>query len=712
MKKEELVNIISQRLSSQGRETTVAFDVFLQKVAESLEVNESVKIPDVGIFQLKRKGNLSAADSAARGKSSFYLLFVPLKFNRKDKNEVLAFQVNPRNVKRAEIDDEVFSLSVDQPVIPVTEQARKDFLVHSSYLMLQKNFEDRVESILSNSVNLSDFEIEYNFSSMPEENRGEYPSGMEKETLKEESESIPWDFGEDEAVEESVPEENTPGTVAEGFSDEIPGFDAASNDLQSDLLPVDAEIREVNAPEESVAEGGSETDEESETEEVLNEIMPEDGLKVPDDLFKDLLGEAELTDAELDEAAPQEEEVPRVEEKLPGKQGNSELGEDWFTLQEIDEEIPEKIEKEEEPAEDLPAPLIDDQVENIDDKLELLSEMEAGVEIDPFEDFALEEESAEPEEVHETDLSQEEEIPLEEIPMEENPVEEKPLEEEEIPQQEDIRLEDSEMDGITLENKNMPGDEEEPERRVKYPGTFWIILSALVLVTLGGVYYFFFMGKNTISLPDFAKKGAQSGQAVADGKPQVIERDYSVPVTVYKKSNEESNHDLKEGENEAPNTEVNNTAEGKTTQENKNTGLKTETPQTVQGKKTENKQQETKAPVTKLPGKGRQANMAGSNPVAKQNESQGEVSIQPRGDSKNKLIKEFIFTDGKGRYTIQESSWQSVSEAIKRVQHFRSQGLDAYYMKYAPRGGKVWYRVRIGDYSALEDAEKTLKRLK
>ncbi|HEX2960262.1 MAG TPA: SPOR domain-containing protein [Ignavibacteriales bacterium] len=745
MKKEELVNIISARLSSQGKETAVAFDVFLQKVAESLEVNESVKIPEVGIFQLKKKGTLD--ESGSQGKGSFYLLFVPLKYNRKDKNEVLAFQVNPRNLKKTEIDDDVFSLSVDQPVIPVTEQARKEFLVHSSYLMMQKNFEDRVDGMLLNSVNLSDFEIDHNFSAIPEENKFGLAPEPEKEAETEDNESIPWDFGEEDKTAEI---ENTLEASDEKADEDFDAIVASITDDFSDGTPaLDTPADEAFMETDETPD---ETDQPSETEEVLNEIMPGDSLKNPDDLFKDLLGEDELPE---DEIPVDETPVDEVPEKPSEFQGSSELGEDWFSLKEIDDDEEEASESEnafaedktfaedaafadgeafagekafteEEPfAIDEPTP-VDDQAENIDEKLELLTEMDAGLEIDPFEDFSLTEEDEKPVEEELT-----EEL-IEEEPAEEKPAEEEPAKADDL---DTLKLENDSMSGITLTDDKMLEDEDEAAHKVKYPGTFWMILGALVLVTLGGVYYFFFMGKSNPLLPEVVQKKT-AAEKVSDIKPQIIERDYSVPVTVYKRS-AESPQELQKYETESAdaedenNTKPQNTApaenkplaENKTTPGNTVSGTST-APKTGQEKKPENRQQ-TK--VTKLPETNVQVNkpvqktntpvqknntFANKNSAPKQNQTVSDLQIQPRGDTKDKLIKKDIFTDGRGRYTIQESSWQSASEAVKRVKYFKSRGLDAYYTKYAPKGAKVWYRVRIGDFPSLEETENTLKRIR
>ena len=133
-----------------------------------------------------------------------------------------------------------------------------------------------------------------------------------------------------------------------------------------------------------------------------------------------------------------------------------------------------------------------------------------------------------------------------------------------------------------------------------------------------------------------------------------------------------------------------------------------------------NKNQAAKTPVTKLPGTKPQVNktveknktVVKNNSVQNNTGTQDDGSVQPRTDTKTKLIKESVFTDGKGRFTIQESSWQSRAEAVKMVKRFRSKGFDAYFTKYAPKGEKVWYRVRIGDYPSIEDAENTLRKLK
>jgi nucleoid DNA-binding protein len=54
MNKLELENIIGNKLGVSGKEQKIATDVFIQSVSEYIECGDTIRIPDIGIFQLRK----------------------------------------------------------------------------------------------------------------------------------------------------------------------------------------------------------------------------------------------------------------------------------------------------------------------------------------------------------------------------------------------------------------------------------------------------------------------------------------------------------------------------------------------------------------------------------------------------------------------------------------------------------------------------------
>ncbi len=81
-------------------------------------------------------------------------------------------------------------------------------------------------------------------------------------------------------------------------------------------------------------------------------------------------------------------------------------------------------------------------------------------------------------------------------------------------------------------------------------------------------------------------------------------------------------------------------------------------------------------------------------------------------DDKNKVI--YIQLES-GKYTIQESAWDSESKASKRVSTIESlgiSGLKGNIIK-ADLGAKgIWFRARFGEFSSLEEAQKKAEELR
>lgn len=70
-----------------------------------------------------------------------------------------------------------------------------------------------------------------------------------------------------------------------------------------------------------------------------------------------------------------------------------------------------------------------------------------------------------------------------------------------------------------------------------------------------------------------------------------------------------------------------------------------------------------------------------------------------------------IFYDG-SKYVFQVSSWKTKAKAESEVRKLKSKGFDAFIVEanVPERGGK-WYRVRVGYFNSIEEAEAAQKKL-
>lgn len=85
-------------------------------------------------------------------------------------------------------------------------------------------------------------------------------------------------------------------------------------------------------------------------------------------------------------------------------------------------------------------------------------------------------------------------------------------------------------------------------------------------------------------------------------------------------------------------------------------------------------------------------------------------SVQQYDSSSETSLKGRIFTDGK-KYSFQVSSWKYKSQAENEVKRLKAEGHNAFITDGIVRG-KTWYRVRIGFFNSLEEAEAYMKKVR
>lgn len=89
------------------------------------------------------------------------------------------------------------------------------------------------------------------------------------------------------------------------------------------------------------------------------------------------------------------------------------------------------------------------------------------------------------------------------------------------------------------------------------------------------------------------------------------------------------------------------------------------------------------------------------------NEKKGEYDL-----SADKNVRGTIFTDGK-KYSFQLSSWKNKPQAEAEVKRLNNAGHNAFLVEaYLPNKGGNWYRVRIGYFDSVADAERYRRNMR
>jgi cell division septation protein DedD/nucleoid DNA-binding protein len=72
-------------------------------------------------------------------------------------------------------------------------------------------------------------------------------------------------------------------------------------------------------------------------------------------------------------------------------------------------------------------------------------------------------------------------------------------------------------------------------------------------------------------------------------------------------------------------------------------------------------------------------------------------------------VKDNIYKSG-DTFVVQVSSWQSQAKAAAEVERLKRQGLSAFIQRAEIPGRGTWYRVRVGGFSSVADAEKFVNK--
>lgn len=100
-----------------------------------------------------------------------------------------------------------------------------------------------------------------------------------------------------------------------------------------------------------------------------------------------------------------------------------------------------------------------------------------------------------------------------------------------------------------------------------------------------------------------------------------------------------------------------------------------------------------------------------NNPVQTDNES-NDVALQIQNEIADDNYVNLPPVDPNGQYTVQLGSFKEAAEAKILEDFIRLKGYPVFIKQIRIRGGKPWYRVRVGTFDTKEKADKYAENLK
>lgn len=157
----ELQKKIAEVLGVSNSQSELAFDVFSERIYESLYEGITLKVPSIGFFQLK-------TGEVKNGTRPVIFTPITIDISHDTNNLYLTFEVRPKTKNTREVDSNVFSIGVGKPLLPLTI----DDLPNSetSFAVLKKSIEERAKELIAESdqiPNFNIFEDYYKFSNSP-----------------------------------------------------------------------------------------------------------------------------------------------------------------------------------------------------------------------------------------------------------------------------------------------------------------------------------------------------------------------------------------------------------------------------------------------------------------------------------------------------------------------------------------------------------------
>jgi cell division septation protein DedD/nucleoid DNA-binding protein len=662
MTRAELLKKIAKKAGIPDSDIKLFFEILLKRLSSLLKIGQAALVKDFGyFFLLKGKINQSRLNFIEENIPDTFIDFILFSLNKDLKSSIeegLIFNVPTIEDEDFQIIDTYFSLSIGKPLIPVRGTSSDEFYVPTGGYELRRLIESKVEKIISEVEILSAYENNPPQIILTSQafNSNRISLEMTEPELKLDEE-IPDSFLETGEVkkEETLRIQH----VAWDFGVDL------SKEIEEETI-LDLQESEKTEPQKNLIEENTEAIEEEEI------IIPEE--------VENTVGEI------ISEDLPNISEQIQFTEDLKAVEQFQPQTEDEALLEETTKEIIDSVETTEEE--------LKISFEEQETSEEFLSESAQAEKVE-FE-YEAEKESDEtkaskffegvkPEELREEEEQFEEvESPLPEIDFDSLKSKEKISDKFEIVNESKEETIEEELPSLSLEESKdtKPEFDEATElkkvreelysyqpRKSKVP--FLIVLFGSILI-IGMLYFYITQIKNVTT-----KKSEQKLVLKTDNA-SIVERDFSVPVSYPypKKETDETNSATPIDSEKTETNIIDKSSEQKEE-------IITEPKELVSKKETE---------------------------TTKTEQPRKNISIQPPVVNYERVAPNIF--KYKDYYVVQVAAFRSNSIAENEAAKFRNKGYSAFVEKAEIQGMGIWFRVRVGNFPTLREAQEFQSRVK
>ncbi|BDQ01675.1 SPOR domain-containing protein [Ignavibacterium sp.] len=663
MTRAELIKKISRKAGIPDSDIKLFFEILLKRLSSLLKIGQAAYLKEFGyFFLLKGKINQSRLNFIEDNVPDTFIDFILFSLNKDLKSSIeegLIFNVPTVDDDDFQIVDTYFSLSIGKPLIPIRGTSSDEFYVPTGGYELRRLIESKVEKIISEVEILSAYESNPPQIILTSQafNSNRISLEMTEPELKLDEE-IPDSFLESGEVkkEDTLRIEH----VAWDFGVDL------SKEIEEETIIDFQDNNETEAkPDLSADENETEKEPElivpDEIEQTVEEIINDDLLTITDKIQTDELN------IELNETEP----IPEISDEI---------------------KTDEVIELEINPEQENISPQVEEElqieeltVDNIEpDKIEF--DYEKRESENETKTSALFEE-VKPEEISkESDENEFEEVesPLPLIDFEKHKEKEKISDKFEIVNEPVEEKSEEDLSAISSEEEKQKSTEFDEDKELKkvreelysyQPKKSRVPLLIVLfgsIVIIGMLYFYITQIKNV------ATKQSEPVAVLKTDKATIVERDFSVPVSYPypKKEIEETIEPVKED----------------------SAKVETDTNQLASEIKTVEKT-ETKEPIQQ------------KNIVETKTQQQPKDTFVSQPSVSYERVAPNIFKY-KDYYVVQVAAFRSNSIAENEAAKFRNKGYNAFVEKAEIQGMGVWFRVRVGNFPTLREAQEFQSRVK
>lgn len=320
MTKEELVTKLADILDISESTKDFAFKIFTHQIVELLNETQAIIIPNLGAFQLRKEPLLREERFKIKGvekETKEVLIYSPNTDYTQIKSDslFLILDLSDNVENNLKFDENIFSIGVNQPTIPLSETHEID---NGKDKALKKSITEKIAELLSNSEIRNDFDLWLEFTGLSHQQDQEGSIAEIKiEPNIEKDDEIDNLMKTGEFIEEELSEEIGKNQGKEDLSTEPEKEISKTDEVQKDI------INEEKNPEPEPVESEPSETEPSETESTKAKTEKEstewdwgDELKAE---FKENENEPEISNAEQtgsDEEDNNEIDFPEEEAEI------------------------------------------------------------------------------------------------------------------------------------------------------------------------------------------------------------------------------------------------------------------------------------------------------------------------------------------------------------------------------------------------------------